>query len=138
MGLTVIDAGVLIGFLDAADGHNEASLQAFGDARDRQDRVVIAASAFAEALVAPSRAGADAVADVRGFVDHFPVEVVPLDEEIAVVAAGLRGQHAGKLKLPDALVVATAMHLGADVVVTTDRGWPTRKALGLTAVLIIL
>jgi len=30
-----------------------------------------------------------------------------------------------KLRLPDALVVATAIELGATRVLTTDRGWPS-------------
>ena len=66
MGLTVLDAGVVIGFLDATD------------------------------------------------------------------AAALRAKH-GSLKLPDALVIATARMLGADLLVTTDRKWPTPQRLQLGA-----
>lgn len=138
MGLTLIDAGVLIGFLDSGDAHYRSARQAFADAWDRGDQVAIAASAFAEALVAPSRAGDGAVRTVRDFADRLPLSVAPLNEDIAVVAARLRARHGSKLKLPDALVVATAIHLGADVLVTTDRGWPTKSALGFRGQLVKL
>ena len=48
----------------------------------------------------------------------------------AVTAAALRARHRS-LKLPDALVIATAIHLDADHLVTTDRRWPSRSRLGL-------
>lgn len=130
MGLTLIDAGVLIGFLDSSDGHHVAARREFEEAGDRRDRVAIPASAFAEALVAPSRAGGAAVAAVRDFSDRLSLAIIELDAEIAVVAARLRARHGPKLRLPDALVVATALHLDADALVTTDRGWPSRSALG--------
>jgi hypothetical protein len=36
----------------------------------------------------------------------------------------LRARHGTRLRLPDALVLATALHLAADRAVTTDAGWP--------------
>lgn len=132
MGLTVLDAGVIIGFLDADDTHHAAAHAALGDALDRRDRLVLPASAFAEVMVGPSRRGPTAVAVVRELVARVPIDIEPLDEEIAVAAAGIRGRHRS-LKLPDALVIATAGHLMADHVITTDRGWPSRSKLGLTA-----
>ena len=55
MGLTVIDAGVLIGFLDRNDVHHDAAQQALREMLERSDRIALPASAFAESLVAPSR-----------------------------------------------------------------------------------
>ncbi len=132
MGVTVVDAGVIIGFLDANDAHHSTAHRALGDARSRNDRIVLPASAFAEILVGPARRGVDAVAAVRGLVDRVPLAVEPLDAEIAVVAAAIRARHPS-LKLPDALVIATASHIDADHLVTTDRGWPTRAKLRLRA-----
>lgn len=130
MGLTLIDAGVLIGFMDSSDAHHEAARRELGEALGRSDRVVIPASAFAEALVAPARAGSAATAAMRDFSERLPLTIAELDAEIAVAAAQLRARHGAKLKLPDALVVATALHLVVDVLVTTDRGWPSRSSLG--------
>lgn len=132
MGLTVLDAGVIIGFLDANDAHHAKARVALGDARDRNDRLVMPASAFAQILVGPSRKGTDAVAAVRDLVDRVPIGIEPLDAEIAAAAAVLRARHRS-LKLPDALVIATAGHLDADHLVTTDRNWPSRSKLELTA-----
>jgi len=51
------------------------------------------------------------------------VYVNPLTTPIARKAARLRAIHKS-LKLPDALVVATAIHCEAQRLVTTDRKWP--------------
>ena len=130
MGLTVVDAGVIIGFLDTNDTHHGAARSALADAQSRNDRLVLPASALAEILVGPSRRGEAAVAAVRGLVDRVPIEVEPLDVEIAVAAAALRARHP-TLKLPDALVIATASHLEADHLITTDRRWPSQSVLRL-------
>jgi predicted nucleic acid-binding protein len=137
MGLTVLDAGVVIGFLDSNDAHHPAAHQAMRDARDRTDRLVLPASAFAEALVGPSRKGPKAVASVRAFVQRVPLEVHPLDGNIALAAAELRAHHRS-LKLPDALVIATADHLNADHLVTTDRKWPRGTKLKITATITVI
>lgn len=97
MGLTVVDASVVIGFLD----------------------------------------GDEAVATVRQLIERVPIDVAPLDEVIAATAASLRASH-GAVKLPDALVIATAVVMDADRLVTTDRGWPSRHKLGLRAVVTTL
>jgi predicted nucleic acid-binding protein len=130
MGLTLIDAGVLIGFLDDDDVHHLVAERELKRAQQRGDRVAIPASAFAEALVSPSRVGEAAVQSVRDFADRLPLVIAALDIDTAIAAAGLRARHGQKLKLSDALVVATAIQNGADVLVTTDRGWPTKSGLG--------
>lgn len=132
MGVTVVDAGVIIGFLDADDVHHPAAHVALDEARNRNDRLVIPASVYAEILVGPSRKGIGAIAAVRDLVDRVPIDVEPIDEEIAVAAAAIRARHRS-VKLPDALVIATAGHLDADHLVTTDGEWPSRSKLQLRA-----
>jgi predicted nucleic acid-binding protein len=132
MGLTVLDSGVLIGFLDANDTHHVSAHTALSDARRRNDRLVLPASAFAEILVGPSRKGTAAVTAVRDLIDRVPIHVEPLVAEIALAAAAIRARHRS-LKLPDALVLATADHLDADRLITTDRAWPSRSRLKLRA-----
>lgn len=138
MGLTVIDAGVLIGFFDDSDAHHLGAKRELANARQRGDQIAVPASALAEALVSPVRAGESSITAIREFIERLPLVVVELDSEIAVVAARLRARHGQKLKLPDALVVATAIHHGADVLVTTDGGWPTKSKLGFEGILIRL
>ena len=134
MGLTHLDAGVIIGFLDADDSHHDTARAALSNALDHGDRLFMAASALAECLVGPARRSQQAIELVRTVFDRLPVSVVDLDTEIATRAAILRARHR-KLKLPDALVIATATTSGADQLITTDRKWPTAKAMKLTVVI---
>lgn len=135
MGLIVLDTGVVIAVLDRSDAHHVAARAAVDDARASGD-LVIPASAFAEALVHPSRRGPEAVATVEGFVDALPIDVAPLTRDIARTAAAIRAKHT-RLKLPDALVVATALAHDADRLVTTDRRWPRRSDLGLRGLIVL-
>lgn len=132
MALIHLDAGVLIGFLDADDAHHRAAREEIAGAIDRADRLAMAASAFAECLVAPARRGDDAVALVHDLRQRLPIEIIPLDVEIATAAARLRARHRS-LRLPDALVIATSVVAGADLLVTTDGRWPRARALQLSA-----
>lgn len=138
MGLTIIDAGVLIGFLDQSDVHHDASIRALEHARRRGDELAIPAYALAESMVAPARSGEPSLEVVREFIDRLPVFVADLDAEIAIIAAQIRAVHGQKLKLPDALVVATAINLEADVLVTSDRGWPTSMKLGFDGTIVTI
>jgi predicted nucleic acid-binding protein len=134
VGLIHLDAGVLIGFLDGNDVHHEAARGVLAAALNAGDRLAMAASALAECLVGPARSGAADVRTVRNLVERLPVAIIALDVEIAVAAARLRATHR-TLRLPDALVIATAIEDGADQLVTTDPKWPTARALKLKATL---
>jgi predicted nucleic acid-binding protein len=137
MGLTVIDAGVLIGFLDESDAHHDTSTRELEGAR-RKGEIVIPASALAESMVAPARHGDASLDAVREFVERLPLGVAQLDDEIAIIAAQVRSQFGPRLKLPDALVIATAINLEADFLITTDRGWPSSATLGFEGVIVTI
>ena len=129
MGLIHLDAGVLIGFLDATDAHHQTAKAALADALQQGEHLALAASALAESLVGPARLGGSSVDAVRTLVDRLPINIISLDVEIATTAARLRAAHRA-LRLPDALIIATAVEQAADRLITTDRRWPTAKALG--------
>jgi len=137
MGLTVVDAGVVIGLLDRSDTHHSSAVSALGDAGDRGDRLMVPMSALAEVLIGPARKGVHAVEVVLEFIARVPMQVVPLDQPIALAAAALRARHRS-VKLPDAFVVATASVLAADRLLTTDRRWPTAGRLGLSSTIQII
>ena len=130
MGLTVLDAGVVIAGLDADDAHHAAAAGALAAARDRGDSFVLPASAYAEILVRPAAQGIATVARVDAALDAMAISIADADRDIARRAASLRARHSG-LRLPDALVIATAMELGADHLLTTDRRWKALRRLGL-------
>lgn len=132
----MLDAGVVIGFLDGSDAHHERAHQVLRAAIDRSSVLALPASAHTEVLVGPARRGTEAMQTVRELVERVPIRVAPLDDRTAA-AAELRANHRS-LKLPDALVIASASVLDADELVTTDRGWPPPATLGLRAAVTIL
>jgi predicted nucleic acid-binding protein len=122
--LTVLDAGVIIGVLDTRDAHHDAAMRAVTGAIERGDTLAVPASAYAECLVGPSRRGREATRVVDEFLADLPAEIEPITRQVATRAAQLRARHGRRLRLPDAMVLATALHLRAERVVTTDAGWP--------------
>ncbi|MEO8626151.1 MAG: PIN domain-containing protein [Candidatus Limnocylindrales bacterium] len=124
MALTVVDAGIVIAVLNPADAHHAAAAAALRSALDGGEALVLPVSAYSELLVAPFRHNGQSVAVVDSFVDSIPVAVQPITREIARAAAQLRAQHGSRLRLPDALVIATALELSANRLLTTDRRWP--------------
>jgi predicted nucleic acid-binding protein len=118
VGTLILDASVLIGLLDRSDPHHATAVDDVETA-DRAGRTVLTpASAYSEALVAFARA--DRVLDARDSVAGMGIAVTPLTAAIAERAARLRVQHE-RLRLPDALVLATARELDADLLSYDDQ-----------------
>jgi predicted nucleic acid-binding protein len=117
--LIVVDASVLIAFLDADDAHHPQAVAVFS----LGDTVVLPASAYAEVLIGPLRRARTAAAIVDEAIGDLAIRIEPVTREIARRAAGLRASHPA-LRLPDALVLATGDILDASAVVTADRAWP--------------
>ena len=118
MALIVLDASVVIAHLDSSDSLHGAATAALLE--HAEDDLRLPASAYAEALIDPTARGR--LAEARERIAAMELLVVPLDEAIAERAASLRVRHRA-LRLPDALVLATAEELGADTVLTGDRRW---------------
>jgi predicted nucleic acid-binding protein len=116
--LIVLDASIVIALLDPKDALHTAALRV-SIAHAGED-LRLPASALAETLVVPSRAGRED--EVRAKIQLLDLSVIPISEEIAVEAARLRGTHRS-LRLPDALVIASGDILGADSILTGDRSW---------------
>lgn len=119
MALVVLDASVFIAFRSRDDAHHEGALAAmttFGE-----EDLVLPASAYSEALVEPSQRGGRVLARAKALIAELPIRVQPIDTEIAERAAVLRGKQ--RVRLPDALVLATGDVLGAEVVLTADERW---------------
>jgi predicted nucleic acid-binding protein len=116
--VVVVDASVVIAFLDPADSHHVGAVAAFG--AHQVDRLVLPASAYAEVLVGPYRRGPAAVTTVEKFIADFAMRIEPVSPQIAQRAAQLRSRNPA-LKLPDAFVLATGDELDASAVVTADK-----------------
>jgi predicted nucleic acid-binding protein len=109
---------LVIALLDSADKLHGASIRAFEQVAG--DELVMPASALAEVLVIPARAGK--LREARAKIQLLALQVAPVDESIAVEAARLRGLRPN-LRLPDALVIAAGEVLRVDSVLTADRSW---------------
>ena len=120
MALVVLDASAIIAFLDPHDALHDAAVDALGE--HQHDELSIPSTVYAEILVAPYRRGAEAVADVEAFVRDFAIRIDATTPAIARAAAKLRSESRS-LRLPDALLLATADELAADVVLTGDESW---------------
>lgn len=107
-----LDASVLIGLLDTADAHHGRSIDDVEVADRAGRRLLLPASAYSETLVAFARAGR--LHDARQAVAAMGITVVPLTETIAERAAELRARHE-RLRLPDAIVLATAQQHGGEL-----------------------
>ncbi|MFZ0043459.1 MAG: PIN domain-containing protein [Solirubrobacteraceae bacterium] len=117
MGALILDASVLIGLLDTADAHHQQAVDDV-DAADRAgEALLVPASAYSEALVAFARAGR--LPGAREAIAGMGITIVALDLEIAERAAELRAEH-GRLRLPDAMVLATARERAAALLTYDD------------------
>jgi predicted nucleic acid-binding protein len=118
VGTLILDASVLIGLLDTADAHHAVAVDQVEAADQRGTALLTPASAYSEALVPFARAGR--VGDAREAIGAMGIAVTPLTAAIAERAAQLRGAH-GRLRLPDAIVLATARELGSDLLTYDER-----------------
>jgi predicted nucleic acid-binding protein len=88
--------------------------------------IALSTVTLAEVLTGPHKAGQTALAK-RFEKALCQYEVVPVSVPIAALAAQLRVQY--RLKLPDALQLATALETGAAAFVTHDRDFSRVSAL---------
>lgn len=120
MGAVVLDASVVIALLDPNDALHSSAVREVQHRRASAAAFVLPASVLAEVLVgAATRGDLDTVRH-RVLTAFGPVRV--LDEAVAVAATSRRSRYPS-LRLPDALVLATADVVTADVVLTGDRRW---------------
>lgn len=107
MAVIVFDADVLIGFVDPADAHHARAVDWMREAmRPRTERWVSAVT-YTELLVGPVRHGAQS--RVKAMVGDLGITIATVDADLAERAAAVR-ERTG-LKLPDAYVLATVVHL---------------------------
>jgi predicted nucleic acid-binding protein len=117
--VSVLDASVLIALLDEQDVGRTVARAAVEESKSDHD-LLIPVTAFSESIVAPYRRSrrdgqrAEAALTALG-------GLVDVTRDIASRAAQLRASR--QIKLPDALILATAMKVAADQILTLDRRW---------------
>jgi predicted nucleic acid-binding protein len=110
VGTLILDASVLIGLLDTADAHHSQAVDDVEAADLVGEKLLAPASAYSEALVSFARARR--IRDARDAIAAMGITVTPMTSRIAETAAELRAAH-DRLRLPDAIVLATARDLHA-------------------------
>ncbi|MBI4897407.1 MAG: PIN domain-containing protein [Actinobacteria bacterium] len=120
---TVLDAGVLIGFVKSDDSHHRDAVEALAKIAAAGEEMVLCAVTFAELMAGAYRRGPKSVRHVLQVVDTLPrLRIVPADRRVSTYAARIRARSR-RLGLADAFVVATAAAEKADRILTTDHGF---------------
>lgn len=91
-----------------------------------QIQLALSTVTLAELLTAPFKAGQTALAK-RYETALGTYQVVPMSATVASLAAQLRAQY--RLKLPDAVQLASALQIGAAALVTHDRDFSAVQGL---------
>jgi predicted nucleic acid-binding protein len=121
----VLDASVLIAYLDAEDAQHETAASLL--AREIDDEFAANPLTLAEVLVGPSRTGRLDAA--RSALRDLEVGEVPFPSDTAVRLAGLRAETG--LRMPDCCVLLAAQDAAARVAAFDERLVRAAEELGL-------
>lgn len=118
MATVALDSNVFIAALSAGEPHSVVAQQLVRDIAQGVHSAVASSIAFGEVLgVSDAAQELDLAAFFSSMVN---LVTVPADDAICLRAAELRRRHGSKLKLPDALHLATALGMKVDVFITND------------------
>jgi predicted nucleic acid-binding protein len=128
--LTIVDASVMLAWLNPAEPHHAPATEGLNQAAARGE-IWLPLIAFSECLVVPFKQGIVAARRVERKLMSVAGIAVPTIE-IARHTARLRATR--DLKTPDALVIATGIAMRATTVLTLDERWdgidPRIRVLG--------
>jgi predicted nucleic acid-binding protein len=127
-----VDTAPVIYWLEGHPRYAARFASVFEAAETGHANVVVSTVTVAEVLAGPIKAGDELLTSrYREALTRSPGwQVVAFDVEMAVEAARIRARY--RLRLPDAIQVATAIRAGAAALVTHDRA--LRRVRGLKVV----
>jgi len=130
----VLDTSAVLAYLTGTEAASEAAAAIVDDViATGRAQAIVSAVTVAETLVRPLRSrSATAVQIVEDFLLRFPnLSVEPVTADVGREAARIRAVTA--VRTPDAIILATAVHVAATMVVGNDRSWPAlAKRAGLS------
>jgi predicted nucleic acid-binding protein len=126
--MIVLDASVLIAFLDARDAHHDRATALLS--REIDDDFAVNLLTLAEILVAPIRTGHRD--RVLGMLSDLAVETLPFPDGAAVPLAHLRAETL--LKMPDCCVLLSAFDRQARLASFDNRLRTVARARGVAVV----
>ena len=114
----VVDTAPFIYVLEAHPQFSSQFTGVFKAADEGHLRIALSTITLAEVLTGPFKAGQTALAKryEKALSQYI---LVPVSSQVAALAAQLRAQY--RLRLPDAIQLATALDIGAAALVTHDR-----------------
>jgi predicted nucleic acid-binding protein len=125
----VLDSAAIVALLDRDDALHVAADKAVRELMAKE-RLLASVITFLEVLTGAYLTHHDEDL-VRGFFAEVIAEVLPVEDEIAEVAAKLRAGHRS-LRTPDAVILATAdSHPEVDTLLTGDVGMRSVRRPGL-------
>ena len=118
----LIDTSILVAYLDGEQNITAAATLLIDDWLHRgRNRGFVSTISAMELLVGPLKARRS-TADYLDFLQRFPnLTCVPVNLNVAQASASVRANHS--VRTPDALIIGTAIAIGADVIATNDRAW---------------
>ena len=122
--LVGIDSAPLIYYIEEHPLYGSILDPAFKAVAVGRIRLVASTMLLAEVLVHPIRAGDEALSQKYHdiLIGSENIDIFPVTAAVAQIAAELRAER--RLKTPDAIQLATAMHCGAEAFLTNDRDFP--------------
>jgi predicted nucleic acid-binding protein len=120
----LLDTSTLIAFHSSKEPAHDLAKHLFNRIQRDDDSLtghysVISAT---ELLVRPIRVGPSEFAFMHTFLRNYPhLRVLPVDLDVATEAATLRAIK--NLKTPDAIIIASGLLSGCEVIVTNDEEW---------------
>jgi predicted nucleic acid-binding protein len=122
--LIALDASATLAYLVGSEAVSPAATWIFDACLSTgRNPGLLSTLTAAELLVRPFRGGDAAVATIEGFLRFFgSLRLADVTYPIARDAARIRAESG--MSMPDAIVIATAIAGGANMVVTNDRRWP--------------
>lgn len=130
-----VDTNIIIYLLDNHPRYSDLATTVMETIETGKVDGIASMMTLAEALTQPARLGkVDVLRDYELYLTNFPnLTLLPVDLNVARQAAQLRGLHT--MKMPDAILLATARIATADAVVTNDKDW--RGKTGTAAIIVL-
>jgi predicted nucleic acid-binding protein len=127
--LVAVDSAPLIYYLENHPKHAERFAPYFEAAEAGAIELIVSVITLAEVLAGPLQHGNELLAGQyeRALTSSDGWHVAPISQQIAVQAARLRATY--RLRLPDAIQVATAITSGAHALLTHDKVFSRIKTI---------
>ena len=131
MALVLLDASILIYYLEGVEPYYPLTEEIFNDIADENIRGSLSAISITEFVTKPLADGKVIVVEYfKQFLSALSIQVLAVTYEIAERAGKLRSQYPS-IRTPDALIVATALESDCDVFVTNDKNLKKLEVCGL-------